>query len=602
MAHAASAPETDPTFAAKSRSTWEVVRRVAVYLRPYKLPAVATVACAVISLLASFAFPKLTAYAIDDVIRPGRIELLTPVMLGLIGAFLLRDLFSGLRILVNNHFEQNVILDMRRDVYARLQRLPVGYFDQRASGDLMTRVIEDVNSVERVLIDGTEQGVVAVVGVLGVGAILIYINPLLALVAMSPIPILAAGALWYTLTAHRRYRRQREASSAMNALLMDNLQGVRQIKAFGRENHEDQRFSQRAEALRRGTLGIMRVWAIYSPVMSFAGAIGYALVLWIGGRQVIQHQMEPGALVGYLLYLGMFYTPIGQLHGLNQLLQSGRAAGERVLDILDATKERADARPRPPLRSPVRGNVIYEQVSFSYDEGKTALHNISLHAQPGEMIALVGPTGAGKSTVVNLLPAFYELTSGRILVDGQDISGAALESLREHISVVSQEPFLFNGTIRENILYGKLNATEAELIAAAQAANCHEFISNLPQGFATHVGERGVKLSVGEKQRVSIARALLKNAPILILDEATASVDTATERLIQEALEHLMAGRTSFVIAHRLSTIRKADQILVLRHGEIIERGTHEELTERDGLYAKLSRIQNTSTIALLQI
>ena len=597
MAHAASAPETDPTFAAQSRSTWEVVRRVAVYLRPYKLPAVATVACAVISLLASFAFPKLTAYAIDDVIRPGRIELLTPVMLGLIGAFLLRDLFSGLRILVNNHFEQNVILDMRRDVYARLQRLPVGYFDQRASGDLMTRVIEDVNSVERVLIDGTEQGVVAVVGVLGVGAILIYINPLLALVAMSPIPILAAGALWYTLTAHRRYRRQREASSAMNALLMDNLQGVRQIKAFGRENHEDQRFSQRAEALRRGTLGIMRVWAIYSPVMSFAGAIGYALVLWIGGRQVIQHQMEPGALVGYLLYLGMFYTPIGQLHGLNQLLQSGRAAGERVLDILDATKERADARPRPPLRSPVRGNVIYEQVSFSYDEGKTALHNISLHAQPGEMIALVGPTGAGKSTVVNLLPAFYELTSGRILVDGQDISGAALESLREHISVVSQEPFLFNGTIRENILYGKLNATEAELIAAAQAANCHEFISNLPQGFATHVGERGVKLSVGEKQRVSIARALLKNAPILILDEATASVDTATERLIQEALEHLMAGRTSFVIAHRLSTIRKADQILVLRHGEIIERGTHEELTERDGLYAKLSRIQNTSTI-----
>ena len=597
MAHAASAPETDPTFAAKSRSTWEVVRRVAVYLRPYKLPAVATVACAVISLLASFAFPKLTAYAIDDVIRPGRIELLTPVMLGLIGAFLLRDLFSGLRILVNNHFEQNVILDMRRDVYARLQRLPVGYFDQRASGDLMTRVIEDVNSVERVLIDGTEQGVVAVVGVLGVGAILIYINPLLALVAMSPIPILAAGALWYTLTAHRRYRRQREASSAMNALLMDNLQGVRQIKAFGRENHEDQRFSQRAEALRRGTLGIMRVWAIYSPVMSFAGAIGYALVLWIGGRQVIQHQMEPGALVGYLLYLGMFYTPIGQLHGLNQLLQSGRAAGERVLDILDATKERADARPRPPLRSPVRGNVIYEQVSFSYDEGKTALHNISLHAQPGEMIALVGPTGAGKSTVVNLLPAFYELTSGRILVDGQDISVVALESLREHISVVSQEPFLFNGTIRENILYGKLNATEAELIAAAQAANCHEFISNLPQGFATHVGERGGKLSVGEKQRVSIARALLKNAPILILDEATASVDTATERLIQEALEHLMAGRTSFVIAHRLSTIRKADQILVLRHGEIIERGTHEELTERDGLYAKLSRIQNTSTI-----
>ncbi|MCC6819270.1 MAG: ABC transporter ATP-binding protein [Verrucomicrobia subdivision 3 bacterium] len=597
MAHGAPSSERDPTFAAKSRSTWEVVGRVAIYLRPYKLAAAATVTCAVLSLLASFAFPKLTAYAIDDVIRQGHAELLTPVMLGLIGAFLLRDLFSGLRILVNNHFEQNVIFDMRRDVYSRLQRLPVGYFDQRASGDLMTRVIEDVNSVERVLIDGTEQGVVALVGVLGVGAILIYTNPLLALVAMSPIPVLAAGAMWYTLTAHRRYRRQREASSAMNALLMDNLQGVRQIKAFSREIHEDQRFRERADALRWGTLGIMRVWAIYSPVMSFAGAIGFALVLWVGGRQVIQHQMEPGALVGYLLYLGMFYTPIGQLHGLNQLLQSGRAAGERVLDILDAPKERPDARARQPLRLPIRGEVIYENVRFSYDEGKTALHSINLHARPGEMIALVGPTGAGKSTVVNLLPAFYELTSGRILVDGQDIGGVALESLRQQISVVSQEPFLFNGTIRENILYGKLDATGDELLAAARAANCFEFITNLPEGFETRVGERGVKLSVGEKQRVSIARALLKNAPLLVLDEATASVDTATERLIQEALERLMANRTSFVIAHRLSTIRQADQILVLRHGQIIERGTHEELLAQAGLYARLARIQNTSTI-----
>lgn len=595
MSH--SAPATDDTFSARKRSTWEVVRRVAVYLRPYKLLALTTVLCAVLSLLASFAFPKLTAYAIDDVIRAGRADRLTWVMLGLIAAFFLRDLFNAFRILVNNHFEQSVIFDMRREVYARLQRLPVGYFDQRASGDLMTRVIEDVNSVERVLIDGTEQGVVALVGVIGVGAILFYQNPVLALVATAPMPLLACGALWYTLTAHRRYRKQREASSAMNALLMDNLQGVRQIKAFSRESHEDARFADRADALRHSTLGIMKVWAIYQPAMGFAGAIGFALVLWVGGRMTIQHEMEPGALVGYLLYLGMFYTPIGQLHGLNQLLQSGRAAGERVLDILDSTQERADGKTRQPLRRPVRGEVIFDAVSFSYGEGKTALHQISLHAKPGEMIALVGPTGAGKSTIVNLLPAFYEPTAGRILVDGQDLGTLTLASLREQISVVSQEPFLFNGTIRENILYGKLDATEAELISAAKAANCHDFIARLPQGFATHVGERGVKLSVGEKQRVSIARALLKNAPILILDEATASVDTATERLIQEALEHLMTGRTSFVIAHRLSTIRRADQILVLRQGQIIERGTHEELLEHDGLYAKLARIQNTATI-----
>lgn len=611
------AKSVDPTFSAKSRKTWEVVRRVAVYLRPYRLLASATILCAVLSLLASFAFPKLTAVAIDDVIRKGRADQLTWIMLLLIGAFLLRDLFNAIRIMVNNHFEQNVIFDMRRDVYARLQRLPVGYFDQRASGDLMTRVIEDVNSVERVLIDGTEQGVVALVGVIGVAAILIYQNWLLALVAMSPIPILAGGALWYTLTAHKRYRRQREASSAMNALLMDNLQGVRQIKAFGREAHEDRRFTERADELRQGTLGIMRVWAIYSPIMGFAGAIGFALVLWVGGRMVIQQEMEPGALVGYLLYLGMFYTPVGQLHGLNQMLQSGRAAGERVLDILDAAEERADGKHRELLRKPVRGEVVYENVGFSYEPGlefhlqaaspdakpaeagtpNVVLRSISLHARPGEMIALVGPTGAGKSTIVNLLPGFYEASAGRILIDGQDIGSATLASLREQISVVSQEAFLFNGTIRENILYGKLDATEAELLAAARAANCHEFISRLPQGYDARVGERGVKLSVGEKQRVSIARALLKNAPILILDEATASVDTTTERLIQEALEHLMAGRTSFVIAHRLSTILKADQILVLQQGQIVERGTHEELVSLNGLYAKLARIQNTSTL-----
>lgn len=595
MSHHARATESN--FSARKRSTWEVIRRVSVYLRPYPWMAFGTVAAAVLSLICSFAFPKLTQFAIDEVIARSRGDLLAPAMLGLIGAFFLREAFNALRILINNHLEQNVILDMRRAVYARLQRLPVGYFDQRASGDLMTRIIEDVNSVERVLIDGLEQGVVAVLGVVGVAAFLFHMNLTLAFVAMIPIPFLAGGALWYTLTAHRRYRRQREASSAMNALLMDNLQGVRQIKAFTRETHEDSRFAQQAGELRGATLGIMRVWAIYGPTMAFIGSIGFALVLWIGGSFVIAGKMTPGELVGFLFFLHMFYAPIGQLHGLNQMLQSARAAGERVFDILDFTEERAHVDKKLTLRAPVRGAVQYENVNFAYSEGKTALHHVSLQAAPGEMIALVGPTGSGKSTLVNLLPAFYEPTAGRILIDGQNIGDVTLATLRDCISVVSQEPFLFNGTIRENVLYGKLDASEADLIAAAKAANCHEFISRLPQGYDTNVGERGVKLSVGEKQRVSIARALLKNSPILILDEATASVDTATERLIQEALEHLMAGRTSFVIAHRLSTIRRANQILVLRQGQIIERGTHEELLERDGLYAKLARIQNTATI-----
>jgi ABC-type multidrug transport system fused ATPase/permease subunit len=469
----------------------------------------------------------------------------------------------------------------------------------------MTRIIEDVNAVERVLIDGTEQGTVAVLSIVAVAAIMLHTNVTLALVALVPLPILAAGALWYTLTAHRRYRAQRQAASAMNALLMDNLQGVRQVKAFGREAHEDQRFAQRADDLRKGTLGIMRVWAAYSPAMSFAGALGLTLVLWVGGRQVLAERMTLGQLVGFVFYLGLFYEPIARLHGLNQMLQAARAAGERVFDILDAPAEKhpkGDCKETAPEAriyetSPRhhRGEVVYEHVGFSYNEERVVLRDISLHAQPGEMVALVGPTGAGKSTLVNLLPAFYETTAGKILIDGQDVRGLSLTELRGLISVVSQEAFLFNGTIRENILYGRLDSTEEEMLAASKAANCDDFISHLPKGYDSRVGERGVKLSVGEKQRVSIARALLKDAPILILDEATASVDTATEKLIQEALERLMANRTSFVIAHRLSTIRKADQILVIRHGEIIERGNHESLLEASGLYSKLARIQGTA-------
>lgn len=593
--HHALNSNTDPTFASKSRSTWEIIRRVAPYLRPYPWMALGNILCALLSLAFAFAYPKLTQQIIDVVIGQRRQDLLLQVILGLLGAFLLREVFNSLRIRINNRFEQNVIFDMRRDLYARLQRLPVSYFDPRSSGDLMTRVIEDVNSVERVLIDGTEQGTVAALSILGVLTILFSTNASLAWAALAPLPFLAGGALWYTLTAHKRYRLQRQASSAMNALLMDSLQGVRQIKAFGRQDHEDARFAARANDLRNGTLEVMMAWAWYSPAMAFASSLGVGLVLWVGGQQVMNGALKLGELVQFVLYLALFYEPVSKLHGLNQMMQAARAAGERVFDIMDATPERSD-RPQK-LQLPVRGEVVYDQVRFAYDKDRPILTNISLRAAPGEMIALVGPTGAGKSTLVHLLPGFYEPTGGRITIDGQPIDTISLESLRSQISVVSQEPFLFNGTVRENILYGKLDASEEEIIAAAQAANCHDFISRLSNGYDSRVGERGVKLSVGEKQRISIARALLKNSPLLILDEATASVDTATERSIQEALGRLMQGKTCFVIAHRLSTIREADQILVIRQGEIVERGRHDELVAKEGLYAKLSRIQNTTFI-----
>ena len=589
--------ENDPMFSAKKRTTVEIIRRVSSYLWPYKGLALATIACAIVSLLCAFAFPRLTQYIIDDVIYAGDTSQLNYAILILIAAFFLRDFFNSIRIQVNNHFEQNVVFDMRREVYARLQRLPLHYYDKRASGDLMTRVIEDVNAVERLLIDGTEQGTVSIISILGVLTILFLTNPILAGIAMIPIPLLVIGAMWYTLTAHKRYRKQRQAASAMNSLLMDNLQGVREIKAFGKEKHEDNRFTDRAEAMRQGTLTIMRAWAFYNPSMSFVAATGTGLVLWIGGGQIMNSQMSVGELVAFLFYLALFYEPISKLHGLNQMLQSARAGGERVFDILDSTEERKNLEKLKPLPNKVSGEVKYSGVIFDYNKDKSTLKNINLLAKPGQMIALVGPTGAGKTTLINLLPAFYETSQGEITIDGQKISETSLESLRKNISTVNQEPFLFNGTVGENISYGNLNASQNEIIEAAKAANCDVFINELPEGFNTKVGERGVRLSVGEKQRISIARALLKDSPILILDEATASVDTATERLIQQALERLMKGRTSFVIAHRLSTIRNADQILVLKNGCIIERGSHDELIKLQGLYSRLARIQNTTFI-----
>ena len=567
----------------------KTVWRVFAYLKRYPWMAAGTLTCAVLSTLMVIVFPAATKWIINDVVRASRPDKLLPLIALAATAFLLQHGFNALRIVVNNTFEQKVIFDLRSDLYSHIQLLPLRWFDNRATGDLMTRVIEDVNSVERVLIDGIEQGVVAILQVFIVVGMMFYLNAKLALLALVPFPLLIAGTLAYTLTAHRRYRLQRRASSDMNALLHDNLAGVRQIKSFVRENEEHGRFNRVSDQLRRATLVVMRVWAIYSPSMSLFESVGALLVLGFGSHAVLTGSMQIGDLVAFLILIAFLYDPLSRLHQLNQLVQAGRAAGERVFEILDEPVEPgfvAAGADRGSTR--VLGDIRYQDVSFSYVEGLPALRNISFHAPPGATVALVGATGAGKSTVVNLLVRFYEFTSGQIYIDRKSIREYDLRALREAIGVVTQESFLFNGSIRENLLMGKPQATDAELWRAVIAANAQQFIQRLPGGLESVVGERGVKLSVGEKQRLSIARALLKDPPILILDEATASVDTATERLIQEALERLMANRTSIVVAHRLSTIVRADQILVMDHGRIIERGTHDKLLSLGGKYTRL--------------
>jgi ABC-type multidrug transport system fused ATPase/permease subunit len=563
----------------------KTVFRVFAYVRRYPGMATAMMSCAVLGTLLVVVFPKVTQLIIDDV-RHGRGDRLVPLVLVAAASFFARDLLNALRIVINNTFEQRVIFDLRSDLYAHIQELPLAWFDDRATGDIMTRLLEDVTSVERVLIDGIEQGVIAVLQVTIVGAMLFFYLPWLAWLALLPVPLLALGALGYTLTAPQRYRKQRKASSAMNALLHDNLAGIRQIKTYVREREEHARFNGASNDLRNATMTVMRVWAIYNPAMSFVGSLGAVVVVGFGGRAVLHGDMSIGDLVAFLWLVGALYDPIGRLHSLNQILQAGRAAGERVFEILDTPAE--PGRVEVDERVEVEGDVRFQDIGFAYSEELPVLHHIHLHARPGETVALVGHTGAGKSTLVHLLTRFYEFDAGEILIDGKPLRDYSKSALRSAVGMVTQESFLFNGSIRDNLRLGKPAATDEECWEVLEAANAREFVDRLPEGLSTVVGERGVKLSVGEKQRVSIARALLKDPPILVLDEATASVDNRTEKLIQQALDRLMEGRTSFVIAHRLSTVRDADQILVMDHGRIVERGSHEELLALNGAYAKL--------------
>lgn len=569
--------------------------RVFSYLKRYPWLGAAQLLCAVLMTVFQIVFPGVTKVITGEVMPEKEFERLLPLTLLAAGAFFATNLLNSLRIILNNTFEQRVIFDIRSDLYRKIQRLPMRWFDNKRTGDVMTRVTEDVMAMERVLIDGIEQGVVAVLQILVFAIALFVLDPMLAAIALIPMPFLIFGAWTYTKTAPDRHRKVRSSTSEMNSLLHDNIDGIQQIKTFTRETAEHERFNEASNVVRRATLHLMRVWAVYNPSMEFCRNVGYVLVIGFGAHSVMQAptpeamEDQTGTFVFFLVALGLLYEPVTRLHGLNQIFQAGRAAGERVFEIVDAEEE-PDIDIGENLKTPVSGHVEFDRVEFSYGESISTLKGVTLEAQPGQMVALVGHTGAGKSTIINLLQRFYEADAGEIRVDGQNINDVKKRSLRDAMGYVTQESFLFNGTVKENLLLARENATEEEMWEALRAANAASFVEALPDQLSTNVGERGVKLSVGEKQRIAIARVILKNPPILLLDEATASVDTETEKLIQGALEKLMKNRTSFVIAHRLSTVRNADRIYVLDHGEVVEEGDHETLQSQDGIYAMLCR------------
>ena len=540
------------------------------------------VACTALVLV----LPGVTMRFIDTIIGKNRPDLIVSTALIGAGAIFARQILFTLRTYLNNHLELKLTHVIRCELYDKLQRLPIPWFDKNSSGEIMSRVANDVPATNRVIIEGLDQAVAAILQFLIVLGYMLHHSWQLTLIVLIPLPFIGFLTAWWSQRAEPKWRASSEASSALNAILHDNLAGIRQIKAYTVEPQALSDFDEASRKVGDKHMDVMKGQAIVWPAVSFIAESGIILMVAFGAWWALKGELSPGVVIAFLVAWGFLFDPISRINPLSQTFTKGLVSAKRLFEIIDTPDEsNLTAGSRPEAFT---GRIEFRDVTFTYGGVVPALKHISLTALPGQTIALVGATGSGKSTFLNLLSRFYEPTSGEILLDGNLLSGLSKEWLRDNTGFVTQEPFLFNTTLRENLTLAKHEASDEELWKILEAANAAEFIRALPEGLETMAGERGIRFSGGEKQRLSIARALLKNPPLLLLDEATSALDNTTEKLVQEALDNLRANRTSFVIAHRLSTIREADLICVLHHGELVEQGTHDELLEKSGYYAKL--------------
>lgn len=572
-----------------------LLKRTFTYLRRYPVAAAATFVLSLTTTMLQLIPTYLTKIMLDDVLIPGRLDLLWWVIGAIVSTHAFLSILNGVQIYAIHWLGNKIIVDLRTEVYAKLQQLTMAFYDKRQTGWIMSRVTNDTSFLQNFMVNGVQQIIVHLLMIIGITVVLFVLNWRLALITLLPLPIVTVGTMWFSRKMHKVYHRIWRRVSNMHAMLGDTIPGIRVVKAFTREQDEVDRFAEKNRDVFTENMKAITVSAYFFPSMGFLMAIGTILLWAFGGYEAIVYgTIQPGELMAFIGYTWMLYNPIQALSRISEQVQGAITAAERLFEVMDTEPETDENEDTDLVSlSNLQGAIEFKDVSFYYEKGDPVLHEINIKIKPGEMIGLVGSSGSGKTTMINLITRFYKVTSGHLFIDGIDIDRINLNDLRSQIGLVLQDPFLFHGTIAENISYGRPDASIDDIVHAATLANAHHFIMNLPDGYDTRIGERGVGLSGGEKQRISIARAILKDPRILIFDEATSAVDTETEKLIQEAIDHLTTGRTTIAIAHRLSTLQNADVLLVLKDGRIVETGTHEELLARpDGLFKHFVDLQ----------